>query len=454
MRVDWASLRPLLLGDNQEASLKHRALNSGIWISGGFALQKILQFGSNLILTRLLYPEAFGLMALATVFLVGLAMFSDIGIRPSVVREPNGDDPAFLNTAWTIQIIRGLLLCLGGMLLAYPISLIYGEPILFPLLAVLSTTAAMAGFTSINVPVAERKLDFRSVTLIQLTGQAVSIIVLIALAYHWRSLWSLAIANVIGSALTVIIGFLMLRGHRHRLQIDRKHASSLISFGKWIFLSTAATYLGGEGLRAVQAGHLTAAEFGILSIAYMMAAAPNDLMTRLTGSIGLPVIAETYRTHPDRAASILSAFRKRILLLSIPIFAALVFAAETIVTLLYDPRYHDAGQYLALLSLANAVSTIGAGYMSALLAIGRSRAYFLLMLTTAVVRIAAVIIGFDLGGVSMMIAAIGIANMFILIVTLALARRHKIADLKLDFGAIAALMSLFAAYLLTFQPLS
>jgi O-antigen/teichoic acid export membrane protein len=450
MQKSWTSLRTLLLGDGSQASLRQRALGSGIWVGGGFAAQKLLQFGSNLILTRLLFPEAFGLMALAMVFLVGLQMFSDIGIKPSIIRDSKGDDPAFLNTAWTIQVIRGFLLCFAAMAMAYPISLLYKEPILFPLLVLLSSIAAISGFNSISMATAERNLDFRMITLLQLTAQIISVVLLIIMVFFWRSVWALAVANVIGSFLSVVMGFVFLRGHKHRFSIDKTHAKSLISFGKWIFLSTVATYLGGEGLRAAQAGYLTATEFGILSIAYMMAAAPNELIVRLSGSVGLPVVAEAYRSDPAKAKAILSAFRKRILLLSMVTFGAIIFASTTLVQVLYDVRYHDAGRYLALLSLVNALAIIGAGYLSALLAIGKSKEYFLNMLAIALIRLVAVALGYQYGNIEGMIAGMGVANMLMLLITFTLAYRLKVIDLKLDFLAILLFSSILITYLAVF----
>ena len=66
-------------------SLFARALRGGALTAGSYAFTQALRLASNLILTRLLFPEAFGLMALVSVVLVGLAMFSDVGIGPAAI---------------------------------------------------------------------------------------------------------------------------------------------------------------------------------------------------------------------------------------------------------------------------------------------------------------------------------------------------------------------------------
>lgn len=445
-----AFLKTLLLGQDATSSLRSRAVHSGAWIGAGFAVQKVLQLGSNLILTRLLFPEAFGLMALATVFLVGLAMFSDIGLKPAVIRDPRGDDPEFLNTAWTIQVARGLLLCVIGAAIAYPLSLIYEQPILFPLLAVLSTTAAISGFNSIGMATAERRLDFRTITMVQLAGQAVSIGLLVAIAYFWRSVWALVVANVIGTAVTVAIGYAVLPRHRHRLALDRESAKSLINFGRWILFSTLATYLGGEGLKAIQGGLLTPAEFGVLAIAYTIAGIPNDLATRLSGSLGLPVLAEVYRKAPHHASEVLHALRMHTLAISILLFSGVAFSAEPVVQFLYDARYHAAGQYLVPLSLANAIAAVGLGYTGAILAIGKASSFFNLMATSAILKIIGVAVGFEIDGISGMLYGIALANLLTTGLIWIAAKRFSLLDLKLDvfYLSVTAVSFLLLEYLL------
>lgn len=395
-------------------SLGGRAIQSGVWITGGFLMQRGLQFGSNLILTRLLFPEAFGTMALATVFLVGLAMFSDIGLKPAVIRDPRGDDPDFLNTAWTLQVIRGLGLFVAGCLLAYPVSLIYGQPILFPLLMALSVTAAVSGFQTMGLTMAERKLDFFRPTAVAVAGQIIGILALVVLAYFWRSVWALAAGNIIGSLATLAIGHLIIRGHQHRFTFEKEAARSITTFGRWIFVSTIVTFLGGEGLRAIQAGLMSPAEFGILSIAYTIAAIAVELPSKLTGSVGLPALSEVYRTNPERIAEVLHNFRKRIVTASLIVTAIIVFISDPLIRALYDHRYHSAGQFVALLTLCNATSVFFSGYSSALLAMGRARSVLNFNFILTFLRISGSILGFYASGIEGMIIGVGIANTIIL----------------------------------------
>lgn len=436
MKQRLASLKTLVSGREAALSLRGRAIHSGAWVSAGFAVQKALQLGSNLILTRLLFPEAFGLMALAMVFVVGLAMFSDIGLKPAVIRDPRGEDPAFLNTAWTIQLARGMLLSVIGAIIAYPISLVYEQPILFPLLAMLSTTAAINGFASISMVTAERRLDFRTITVIQLAGQVLSIILLVMLAYFWRSVWALAVGNILGSVLMVGLGHIVLQGHRHRFQFDRDAGKSLMRFGKWIFLSTIVTFLGGEGLRAIQASFLSPAEFGILAIAYTIAAIPIELSIKLTGAIGLPALSEAYRNDQSKLTGVLHQFRKRVLTLSFILVAIVAFLGEALVAILYDNRYHAAGPFVVALTLSNSVALIGLGYNNVLLALGKSRTYSWTMAFSTVARVLGVVAGFQVFGILGMIVGIGVANLITLILVWPIMNKLRLLDAKLDLTMI------------------
>src|SRR5262245_23987777 len=107
--------------------LQSRVRVASFWLLGGTAASHLIRFSSNLALTRLLPAETFGLMALVHVFLQGLKLFSDIGIGPAIIQSKQSNDPNFLNTAFTLQVMRGAMLfgvaCIG----AAPFAALYGQ---------------------------------------------------------------------------------------------------------------------------------------------------------------------------------------------------------------------------------------------------------------------------------------------------------------------------------------
>ena len=112
------------------------------------------------------FPEAFGLMGMVNILLTGLALFSDLGVSPSIVRSPRGEDAEFHATAWTLGILRGVVLFTLCWVLAKPYALAFGEPDLARLLPWAGITALLNGFGSTKTFLADRRLmQGRNVTI-------------------------------------------------------------------------------------------------------------------------------------------------------------------------------------------------------------------------------------------------------------------------------------------------
>src|SRR5436853_4820251 len=118
------------------ASLRAKTVRSSLWTLVGFGGSQVIRFCSSLIMMRLLMPHDFGLAALVGIFVNMFLQFSDIGLGPAIIRSPRGDDEQFLNTAWTISVVRGCGLWLLTCALAWPIAHYYHEPLLAPLMVV------------------------------------------------------------------------------------------------------------------------------------------------------------------------------------------------------------------------------------------------------------------------------------------------------------------------------
>ncbi len=177
----------------------------------GFGATQVIRLASNLILTRLLFPEAFGMMAIVSVFIMGLAMFSDIGPWPGDHGQPKGDDRDFLNTAWTIQIARGLILYLRRWPAPGPSRQWYAEAQLLQLLPVAALTLVISAFNPRGC-IRPSPSSGGRVTMIDVAVQLVGILVAVALAWWWHSVWALVISNIAAAFAHLFLLNLILPG--------------------------------------------------------------------------------------------------------------------------------------------------------------------------------------------------------------------------------------------------
>lgn len=343
--------------ENSETTLGRLAARGTFWSVLSFGSAQFIRLGSNLVLTRLLFEEAFGLMALVTVFLVALQLFSDIGIGPSIVQNERGDEPAFYNTAWTIQVGRGVMLWLVSLLGAAPFAYFYEEPALRSLIPFCAITALLGGLNSTKLHSIERHLDLKKRFIIDVTAALLGAVVMIALAYQWRSVWALAVGVVVSSATTLVLGHVTIEGARNRLWFDRDAMSSLIRFGRWVFLSTLLTFMVSHSDRLIFGKLIPISMLGVYGIGANMASLPQAGLSRLSLQILFPVWSRVRNEGGDMNASVRS-MRWMALLAGGWICAGFAGGGQVIIDILYDDRYRDAGWVLQLLSIGSWFMTL------------------------------------------------------------------------------------------------
>lgn len=432
-----------LLNMRGDLSLRKRAIRATFWAASGIAGQKSLQLLSNLILTRLLFPEVFGLMALANVTIVALAMFSELGLKPAIVQSDRGDDPKFLNTAWSVQILRGFTLWLSAAALAYPISRVYGQADLFALICLLGCSAAITGFASTSMATGERNLAIQRTTLVQLIGQAATVAVTVLFAWLLRSVWALAFGAIIGAIVTTTLSHTLIPSHRHRFVFERESLLAIRRFSQWIFFATIVTFLGGQGLRAIQGLYLTPSDLGILTIAQTLAWMPGEIALLVMRTVGFPALSEIHKRKDGRFSEVLQEMRKKVVFTVTPFFIILSIFSEQIINLLYDSRYSDAASYLSISAIGGAVSTLSLGYQNAFLAMGNSRLHFSVLLVAMALRILGLVVGYHFAHVEGMLIGIAIGSFISFIFVFRNAQKLFIASLGIDavcLGVIASVI--------------
>jgi O-antigen/teichoic acid export membrane protein len=419
-------------------------MRSAGWTATGFGLQYALRLVSTLFLTRLLTPEAFGLMSIATVIMIGLALISDVGTTQSVIKSKHGEDTAFLQTAWSLQVVRGGIITMAACLLAWPLARLYEEPLLFPVTAALSITALLQGFLSISIPLAKRRMELRKLTLLEVSVHAFTIIVTILTAWLFRSVWALVIGAIFGELLKLTLSHLVFSRFAHTFRWDRNTLSEILVYGRWILLGTLLTFLGGKGITAIQGTLVPLDILGMIGLAGTISWALRDLIDRVLGTVAFPALSEIIRDRPHDTIRALRRIQLVLIGSGIPCFLLLSFIAQDLIGIMYDDRYMMAGVFLMVMAIGSAAGTLSMPYQDAMLAMGDSKTHAFIMGLAATFKITAVVVGFHVGGIIWMIAATGFAELAVLLVSASFARRHGIANLPLDFLAITTLISAYA----------
>lgn len=329
-----------------------------------------IRLANTLALSRLLVPDDFGAMALVNVFAQGLYMFSDLGLGPAIVQQPDGEKPRFLHTAFTLQLVRGAFLVLGTAALAFPVAALYDLPSLRYLVPVSGLVALVEAFTSTKVWTENRHLRLARLTAIDLGSYFVGTAAAIACAYLTRSVIAIPFGGLFGSVVRVTLSHVALPGVGPGLAWDRQARRDLVTFGRWIFLGTALAFVSLQIDRLVLGRLVSPATLGIYSIAVGLASIPRDLLQLLSSRIVFPMFAELLR-HGD-SAEMREVRRIVVVLLVVPV-GILVGASHALVDFLYDDRYRLAGDLMAMLGIGTWLSVVGASYGVVVLASGEPK---------------------------------------------------------------------------------
>lgn len=413
-------------------------ISSAGWVAIGFALSQLIRLISNLVLARFLAPEDFGIVSIVNSLLLGLILLSDIGIAQSVIRDHRGNNKVFLDAAWTLQLMRGGALALLCFFLAYPLSIFYEDDKLFWLLMVAGITPVIQGLTSIGFIVAYKNLKAKTVSIIELASQCTSITTMVALASIWPSYWVLLIGAFTAIITKVALGYIYFPNARGRLVFSRRISSRIFHFGKWIFVSTAATYFSGAASGLIVGKFVTFTELGIFQIGAILATLVDNLNNQLDNNVTMSAFAKIDYSQPTFKKKI-SQIRALKLCLLLPVSIFLVIFGDEVVKLLFDERYQSAGWILQVMALSHIPNLIS-GVTPYYLARGKS----LLVLKINIVKLCLFylcIIGFGIQlGAQGIVIGIAAHNFAKMLYEIWVQHKERIMDLRIEL--LASIFSL------------
>lgn len=425
-----------------------RLLKASAWTILPFLVGNVARIGANLLMTRLLVPEMFGVMSIILVIQVILANLSDLGMRVAVIQSHRGNDPEFLNTVWVLEIARAAVLFTIGVAIAtglwiaagqgwLPASTAWASPDLPACLAVAMIGMLISGFQSTKLMTAARNIRVDQLAIIELCAQLGGIVVMIVFGLLTRSIWALVCAGIVTAVISMLMSHFWLAGPNNRFALRRDCLPELFQIGRWILLSSTAGALAANSDRLFLASYVDAGLLGLYAIALNLLLFAEGSAQRVFHNVLLPAASETNRSDPAAVGPALT--KPRYLLDSGYLFLAglVVATGEVVVRLLYDDRYLGAGGILQILAVGMVLSRYQV-FPAVYLAMGHAH----LMAIVNVVRVVAIglliPIGFALGGSTGAIWAVALHALPAVALTLWFNRRLGLNNALLEVVVLPA----------------
>jgi O-antigen/teichoic acid export membrane protein len=216
-------------------------------------------------------------------------------------------------------------------------------------LGILAFAPLISGFDSTNIALASRNMQVSGVIKLQFFDALIASLATMSVAWLTGSVYAMPLGWLAGASFRASMSHLLLAGERNQWCWDAASRAEIHGFGKWIFWSTAMTFVVTGGDRLLLGYLVDSKEMGLYAIAFLLASTAQTLLHKFN-SVGLPLFSEVARERPSELGTLFYRTRLPIDLSALFIGGGLAGAAPLIIGILYDARYAGAAPMLAVLS--------------------------------------------------------------------------------------------------------
>ncbi|MBU0580182.1 MAG: lipopolysaccharide biosynthesis protein [Candidatus Margulisbacteria bacterium] len=310
-------------------SLSQRVVKGGFWVFSLRMTQQVFISVRLIILARILVPSDFGLMGIALLTMSTLETFSQTGFQQALIQKKGVE--SYLNSAWTISILRGLVLFIIIFFIAPYAAIFFKSPQAGPVIRVIGLAILLKGFINIGVIYFQKELEFNKQFLYQLSGTLADFIVSVSSALIIGSVWALVFGLLASAVVTTVASFL-IHPCRPHLTKNLGEAKELFGFGKWILGSSILVFLSTQG-DAIFVGKLIGVvALGFYQMAYKISNTPATEIVQVVSQVTFP----TYSKLQDNLPKLREAFLKVLQLTS---FVSIPLAGGIFILGLILPGY-------------------------------------------------------------------------------------------------------------------
>lgn len=413
------------------------------WQSISILGKQGLSFVVFTTLARLLDPASFGLFGLVGVYLGFVNIFADQGIGAALIQRQNLTQ-SHLDTAFWFNCISAVILCLGTIILADPVSRLLGEPQLVPLLRWSSLALVFGACSSIQANLFIKEMDFRQPVIRTLVSNAIGGGVGVFMALAGCGVWAL-VGHQLSCAFVGAVFLWSVSKYTPSPRFSWEHLRDLLGVSSSVFASGLLWYVTSR-VDHIVIGRFVGTDFlGLYVIASKLPDFAKVITHTPISQVSLPALSRLQNDHPRMRIAVCKAMELNALV-SFAVFVGIAAVATDLVPLLFGDKWAGAAQPCAMLSIYALITTLTVFIHPILLASGGTGKYLFLNLCQSIGALIGCIVGIRFG-IAYLILGLIINNLIITVPAL-LFIRHRIGLSALEYCrpcVVPALASLFMA---------
>jgi O-antigen/teichoic acid export membrane protein len=373
--------------------IKDRLRKGAGWLTVTRVLVNLIAFTNTLLLARLLVPDDFGIVAIATTFTAIITSITELSLAAALVQHKELHEDHF-DAAWTLNLLRGAILALLIWVLAIPIARLYGDPRLAPILLVIGATTLFGCATNPKLAIFTKELIFRQEFVIAVSQKVIGLAVMALVALIFRSYWAL-VAGIVATQVSATTLSYALIPYKPRLRLRR--VSELLSFSFWLTLSEVVNTLNWKSDQLLIGYFLGNTSLGYYMVGDNLAVLPTRESTAPLDQTLFP--AFVLLTHDlVRLRSAYQRAQSALCAVALPLGFGFAIISEPLVRLTLGAKWLAVVIIIQMLAGNFALHTLSSTAEPLALAMGKTRGLFKRDVLNFVLRLPLIVIGLISGG--------------------------------------------------------
>lgn len=370
---------------------------------------RLLGLISTVVLARLLMPEDFGVVAIAMSYIHFLGGISDLNFEKALITHNDPGDDEF-NTAWTLNLLRGVGLALIVLISAFVLPTLLDEPRLKAIIATLAVLPVLEGLVNTRFVIFEKNIDFSRQMILTVGTKILTVATTIALAFVIGNYWVLIIGMLLGTASQVAFSFILVP-HRPRLTLVEHRG--LVSFSIWLMGANFFNSISRQMDKLIVAALLGTKMTGIYHVGKELVLIPTTEMIGPLNRALHPTFATVYNAGGDlrdkalQSAEILAAC-------ALPIGLGFAMLAPELVMIIFGEKWMGAVPVLQILTPILAIERIATVADSVAMALSRTRSIFMRQMILSICDLVLLTVGGLLWGFYGILAAAALSKLITL----------------------------------------